>query len=151
LWVSASVRPQPAARVGEVVGIRHGAAAVLLGLEHLVRNAVALAIGDRLLPGVEEQAELLLYVAGAGPAHERLDLARLLGFVVQHPFPGARRARLHRALRGLVDACQHGGSPGAVARWSGQQDSNLRPAVPKTAALPGCAMPRETGSHLAPR
>src|ERR1700688_506653 len=27
-------------------------------------------------------------------------------------------------------------------RWSGQQDSNLRPAVPKTAALPGCAIPR---------
>jgi hypothetical protein len=29
-------------------------------------------------------------------------------------------------------------------RWSGQQDSNLRPAVPKTAALPGCAIPRGT-------
>jgi hypothetical protein len=26
--------------------------------------------------------------------------------------------------------------------WSGQQDLNLRPAVPKTAALPGCAIPR---------
>src|SRR5262249_26996528 len=27
-------------------------------------------------------------------------------------------------------------------RWSGQLDSNQRPAVPKTAALPGCAIPR---------
>ncbi len=26
--------------------------------------------------------------------------------------------------------------------WSGQQDSNLRPVVPKTTALPGCAIPR---------
>ena len=27
-------------------------------------------------------------------------------------------------------------------RWSGRLDSNQRPAVPKTAALPGCATPR---------
>ena len=26
--------------------------------------------------------------------------------------------------------------------WSGRQDSNLRPTVPKTVALPGCATPR---------
>ena len=30
--------------------------------------------------------------------------------------------------------------------WSGQQDLNLRPAVPKTAALPGCAIPRSAGN-----
>src|SRR5215471_10359572 len=28
------------------------------------------------------------------------------------------------------------------AAWSGQQDSNLRPELPKTSALPGCAIPR---------
>ena len=27
-------------------------------------------------------------------------------------------------------------------KWSGRQDSNLRPSVPKTDALPGCATPR---------
>jgi hypothetical protein len=27
--------------------------------------------------------------------------------------------------------------------WSGQQDSNLRPGVPKTPALPDCAIPRQ--------
>ena len=27
-------------------------------------------------------------------------------------------------------------------KWSGRQDSNLRPTVPKTVALPGCATPR---------
>ena len=40
--------------------------------------------------------------------------------------------------------------------WSGQQDSNLRPEVPKTSALPGCAIPRSsqtspnTGLRAAP-
>ena len=28
--------------------------------------------------------------------------------------------------------------------WSGQQDLNLRPGVPKTPALPGCAIPRRS-------
>ena len=28
--------------------------------------------------------------------------------------------------------------------WSGQQDLNLRPSVPQTDALPGCAMARDT-------
>ncbi len=37
--------------------------------------------------------------------------------------------------------------PGSSAKlemhdWSGRQDSNLRPSVPKTDALPGCATPR---------
>src|SRR2546430_2584574 len=30
----------------------------------------------------------------------------------------------------------------ASSEWSGPQDSNLGPEVPKTSALPGCAMPR---------
>jgi hypothetical protein len=34
-------------------------------------------------------------------------------------------------------------------KWSGQTDSNRRPSVPKTDALPGCAMPRTLlGRHL---
>src|SRR5882757_6931200 len=33
------------------------------------------------------------------------------------------------------------------AAWSGQQDSNLRPEVPKTSALPGCAIPRRRTGH----
>ena len=28
------------------------------------------------------------------------------------------------------------------AKWSGRQDSNLRPSAPKADALPGCATPR---------
>ncbi len=30
-----------------------------------------------------------------------------------------------------------------VRRWSGRSDSNRRPPVPKTGALPGCATPRK--------
>src|SRR5205814_9133712 len=29
-----------------------------------------------------------------------------------------------------------------LRRWSGRQDSNLRPSAPKADALPGCATPR---------
>ena len=32
--------------------------------------------------------------------------------------------------------------PSIFLEWSGRQDSNLRPPVPKTGALPGCATPR---------
>src|SRR6516165_9216820 len=35
-----------------------------------------------------------------------------------------------------------------TTRWSGQQDLNLRPGVPKTPALPGCAMPRAIRAAL---
>ncbi len=31
---------------------------------------------------------------------------------------------------------------GVVKNWSGREDSNFRPLVPKTSALPGCATPR---------
>src|SRR3954468_17235928 len=53
---------------------------------------------------------------------------------------------------------------GPLIYWSGQLDSNQRPAVPKTAALPGCAIPRslrrdvdtrleltQQGSYVSPR
>jgi hypothetical protein len=33
--------------------------------------------------------------------------------------------------------------------WSGQQDSNLRPSVPQTDALPDCAMARLGVRHIA--
>src|SRR5208283_4598287 len=39
-------------------------------------------------------------------------------------------------------------TPSKVQKWSGQQDSNLRPEVPKTSALPGCAIPRFQAEQL---
>src|SRR2546425_626893 len=96
---SVSVRPQIAAREGEIVGVGHGAPRRFLGLEQLVGNEVPLAIGDRLLLGVEAQPELLLHVAGTGPDHQRLDHARLFRLVIKHPLPGQPRAPLHRGHR----------------------------------------------------
>ena len=34
-----------------------------------------------------------------------------------------------------------------LIRWSGRRDSNSRPTVPKTVALPGCATPRESSQN----
>src|SRR5580698_8406047 len=139
---------------GKIVRIGNTRALDGLAVKDLVGDAVALAIGNRLFLGVEAQPDLLLHVARTGPAHERLDYRWLLRFVVQNPFLGVAGARLHRRARRFVDTsghetglcsandiqgiwgCQRGGW------WSGQQDLNLRPAVPKTAALPGCAIPR---------
>src|ERR1700742_3794550 len=44
-------------------------------------------------------------------------------------------------FRIVSSGCQPPGNI-RLGDWSGQLDSNQRPAVPKTAALPGCAIPR---------
>src|SRR5215470_19982466 len=51
-------------------------------------------------------------------------------------------------MRAIMVSCSRLNS----ATWSGQQDLNLRPGVPKTPALPGCAMPRQVqkGAETAP-
>ena len=41
-----------------------------------------------------------------------------------------------------VSNCSHN------LRWSGRRDSNSRPTVPKTVALPGCATPRESSEKM---
>src|SRR6188472_1741141 len=140
------MRPGIAPVEGEIVGVGYDAARWRLGMKNLIGDAVALAIGGCLFEGVEAQVHLLAHVARTSPAHQRLDLARLFGLVIEHPFLGLAGAGLHRSLRGLVDAGRHGLSLVLAVRnaaaWSGQQDLNLRPGVPKTPALPGCAMPR---------
>ena len=40
----------------------------------------------------------------------------------------------------------HGANKPRWCGWSGRRDSNSRPSVPKTDALPGCATPRRIGS-----
>src|SRR5580692_2282133 len=145
-----SVRPGAAPRVGEIVGIGNAEPGRRLTLERLVGDAVALAIGDGLFLGVEFEPQLLLHVARTGPAHQRLDGARLFGLVIQHPFLGLGGAGLHRRAGWFIDSGGHKRLPlDAPSRseggWSGQQDLNLRPGVPKTPALPGCAIPRRGG------
>src|ERR1043165_8669341 len=68
-----SVRPGAAPGVGEIVRVRHRPARDRLGFGDLIRDAVALAVGDRLLPRLEAQSHLLAHVARGGPAHQRLD------------------------------------------------------------------------------
>src|SRR4051812_44945114 len=138
------MRPRPHAVELEIVGVGHRLARGLLGLLHAEREAGARRIGDRLLLAVEPQPDLLSGVAGAGPAHQRLDLARTILLELQQPQLAARGARLHRALGLLVDACaRHRGSPRwPNAGWSGRPDLNQRPSAPKADALPDCARPR---------
>src|SRR5437588_9080900 len=109
------MRPGIAAICGEIIGVRHAAARRRLVLEDLIGNAVALAIRDRFLERVEAELDLLAHIARARPAHQRLDLARLFGLEVEHPFLGLRNAGLHRSLGGLVDTRRHA-QPFARAR-----------------------------------
>src|SRR6516225_142 len=55
----ASMGPGCAARIGEIVGIGDDGTPWLLRIEHLVEDAVPLAIGNRFLLGIEAQAHLL--------------------------------------------------------------------------------------------
>jgi hypothetical protein len=69
---------------------------------------VALAIGHRFLLAGKAQPQLLAHVAGGGPAHQRLDFARLFRLEIEYPGLGIGKAGLHGGLGGLVDTCGHG-------------------------------------------
>src|SRR5258707_1723376 len=79
----------------EIIGIGGGPARRLLRFNHLIGSALALAIVDRFFLGVEAKGDLLLHVAGAGPAHQRLDHSRLLGFIIEPPLLGYGGGRFH--------------------------------------------------------
>src|SRR5216684_9077559 len=102
------VGPGFAAPECKIVGIGGLPARRLLRLAHLIGDALALAIGHGLFLGVEAKRELLLHVAGTGPAHQRLDRPRLLGLIIELPFPGLGGPRLHGVFGGLRDTCGHG-------------------------------------------
>src|SRR5579863_643294 len=102
------MRPSLAPCVGEIIRIRDARAHRRLGLEYLVGNAMTLAISDRLVLGVEAELHFLLHVAGAGPAHQRLDCGRLLRLVIEHPLFGVGMTGLHRRAGRFVDAGSHG-------------------------------------------
>src|SRR5882724_8460761 len=88
------VGPGFAAPECKIVGIGGLSARRLLRLNHLIGNALTLAIGHGVLLGVEAKGELLLHVAGRGPAHQGLDRPRLLGLIIELPFPGLGPPRL---------------------------------------------------------
>src|SRR5262245_8732953 len=120
-------------------------------LEQPISDAVALGIGDRLLPGVEGELDLLLHVAGRGPAHQRIGGPPLGRLVVEHPAPGIALAGLHGGSRWSVNPGSGGhDAPIGCKKWSGRPDSNQRPSAPKADALPDCATPRDAKRpHLA--
>src|SRR5262245_27383777 len=162
------MRPGIAAVEGEIVGVGDAAPHRRLGLKDLVGDAEAIAVGDRLLLSVETQLHLLAHVAGARPAHQRLDLARLFRLVVEHPFLGLGVAGLHRSLRRLVDACGHGPSSALVrmdelvgaagfepATWSTQNSRATRlryaPAPPASYTVRFAPASRAHPLEMAPR
>ena len=108
-----SMRPGRAAVGGEILAIAAGADVRGAGvrLDHLVIQPMFARVILGLLAGLEAQADLALGVVAAGPAHQRVDLARIGGRKVQHPVLGAGGARLHGVAGGLVDADAHGGNP----------------------------------------
>ena len=57
--------------------------------------------------------------------------------------PETSREALDGRTIGQESEGQNQGLVPVVEKWSGGEDSNLRPTVPKTVALPGCATPRE--------
>src|SRR5262245_59255429 len=103
-----SVGPGLAAAERKIVRIGDLTVGRGLRLDHLVRDALALAIGDRVLLGVEADGELLLHVARGGPAHQGLDRPRLFRLIVELPCFAVRLARLPRVLGRLEDARSHG-------------------------------------------
>src|SRR5271165_3222074 len=125
----------------KIVGIGYDLAGRRLRVLDPIGDAVALGIADRLVPGVEAQLDLRFHIARARPAHQRIDRARNLGLVFEDPFV-LRLPRLGRGAGWSINAGGHKVPCSITRRWSGQQDSNLRPEVPKTSALPGCAIPR---------
>ena len=81
----ASMRPAIEPAEGEIVRVGGLPAQRLLRLDDVIGNAPALAIGDRLLAGLEAQGDLLLHISGAGPSHQRVDRPRLLRLIIELP------------------------------------------------------------------
>src|SRR4051794_37797360 len=134
----------------EVIRIGQRAPLDFLRLFDAVGDAFPLSVGDCFFLGVEPEAQLLAHVAGTGPAHQRLDLASFVLLENEQPLLGPGHAGLVGGFGRLVDPCGHESSasleraPGG--RWSGRQDSNLRPSGPKPDALPDCATPRRSAT-----
>src|SRR5262245_19009887 len=96
-----SMCPCAVAAEAEIVGIGLAHRATWLWLHNAVGDAAAFGVGDRLLLGLEGEADLRLHVARARPAHQRIDLARHLRLVLEEPLLAAGRTRLHGGLCGL--------------------------------------------------
>src|SRR5947209_6680827 len=101
-----SVRPRRQAVVSEIVGIRNDLARRRLRFLDAIGDAVALGVSDRLFLRIKAEPDLRLHVGGAGPAHQRLDLARPLRRIFENPGL-LRLTRLRRRAGGEINARGH--------------------------------------------
>ena len=101
------IGPGLAAAKRKIVGVSDLPMSGFFRIEHLVRDALALAIGHSFFPRLEAQRELLLHVARTGPAHQRLHETRLLRLVVELPILRLGPAGLHRVFDGLKNTGGH--------------------------------------------
>jgi len=83
--------PSVAPLEGKIVRVRHDASFQRYGLSYLVRDAPALAIGNRRFLAVEVQAQLLAHVPRRSPTHQRLDPAGRLRLKIEHPVLGVSK------------------------------------------------------------
>ena len=97
------MRPGYLSVITEIVRIGNLAALDLFRFLDPEGEPLLPGIGDRLLPRVEDQADLALHVAGGRVAHQRIDLLGLLGIEFQHPAAGLGLARLHGGSGWTVD------------------------------------------------
>src|SRR5258708_17744758 len=83
----------------EIIGIGGWPALRLLRFNHLIGNGPALAIVHGFFLGLEVNVDLPLHVAGAGPAHQRLDHFPLPGLLFAPPVLGFGPPPLSRPFR----------------------------------------------------
>jgi hypothetical protein len=154
-----SVRPLFRTAWLKIIRIGHNLPGGRFRVFQTIGDPMFFGISHRLFLGPKSQPHLRPHVVGARPAHQRINLARTLRFEFENPGPAFGKARLGRRFRRGVNSCVHSrttNGPGKAVksgrncRWSGQQDLNLRPEVPKTSALPGCAIPRSAAACVLP-
>ena len=144
--VAKSVRPVLDAAEAEIVRIGFRPDPAGVWQFHVVGKTLLFGVGHRLVAGLETAA-----VPGPGcrrcrssPSAGRAAAPRRVR--TQASIRASPRCRT--ASRFLVAGRSVPGHPipPACISWSGRPDSNRRPRVPKTRALPGCATPRPGGT-----
>jgi hypothetical protein len=92
----------------KIIGIRNGLPGPRLGIFQPVCYGIFLCISNGFFFRRKAQPHLCSHVAGAGPAHQRINLTRTFGFEFKHPIAGLGEARLRRRFSRAVNACAHG-------------------------------------------
>ena len=103
---------------------------------------VLLGEGQGLFLAVELQADLATGIRGTNPAHQGVSLFGRFRFEFKHPTFDVLTPGLH-GRPSWFENSNFGHIANSLGKWSGREDSNLRPPAPKAGALPDCATPRQ--------